>query len=82
MTGLRGLRQEIKAIRDELGGSQRYERFITMQSGVNTHQAVVDAFLDRELGGARDRCVVVNLQQFCHEHAPPRILSNVPYRGR
>ena len=82
MIGLRGVRQEIRAIRDELGGNQRYERFITMQAGTNTDQAVVDAFLDRELGSARDRCVVVNLQQFCHEHAPPIILSNVSYRGR
>jgi hypothetical protein len=44
MTGLRGLRQEIKAIRDELGGSQRCERFTTMQSGANTTKPLSTPF--------------------------------------
>lgn len=81
MTGLRRIRQSLKAMRVELGADGATNRLVTMEAGADVDEMAVNAFLDRELGPARDDCLAVHLVRFCGG-TPPRIIRDQPMGGR
>jgi hypothetical protein len=81
MTGLRQARQALKTMREELGADGGQPRLVSFEAGANVDKGALDAFLDRELGEERDRCLIIHLVRFC-DATPPRIIADQAMGGR